>query len=107
MEQVFSARTTDGTSDRIVWYGGPGTYKVSGTFHGGETVTLQCAETGGTLLSCGADTELTAAGVVNFALWPRGGADVMDIAVNIAGAGGTTSIDAFVGTGRGCRAFRT
>jgi hypothetical protein len=54
------------TGSRVIWPGGPGVFKVVGTF-GGATVSLEfLGPDGSTWVAMGADTTLTAAGGAQF-----------------------------------------
>ena len=102
MKQVFDGQAADGTSSRVRWTGGKGTYIASGTF-GGGTLSLVMGPEGGTLVDAGSDGHLTANGAMNFEINAdtMTGADknVIDVALKLTGSAGP-SLDAWIGEQR-------
>lgn len=87
MPQLFTAQTTNANSSNADWHGGQGTFFVTGTF-AGATVKLQVSFDQGTTWIDIPDASFTSASAVNFNLGKA------LLRANLAGATGTTSINA-------------
>jgi hypothetical protein len=87
MATLFAAQTTNATSQAIDWNGGVGTVFASGTFDN-ASIKLQASFDNATSWVDIANSNLTAAGAINFTLGN------VKLRLSLSGAGAATSITA-------------